>query len=207
MILDILALLAFAGITWAVSSEGTWGAALVFVDVLFAALIASNFWQPIAGFLSDQAPDWRFWWQYLVLMLLFIISLALIRGATAALSPRALRFPELLGQVLRWVFAACAAWVFLGFFYMSLQVAPLPREFLGFQSERSNFFGRAPDRHWLGFMHLTSRSVFDRGEAHVFDPEGIFLPSYASWREKYENPDVIQQRVTAQEVPQRPPGP
>jgi hypothetical protein len=202
MYVDILAFLIFAGVTWAVASEGTWGAVLVFVDVLFSALIATNFWQPLAGFLSAQAPEWRFWWQFVVLMLLFTISLALIRGVTGALSPRALHFPALADQALRWAFALCAAWVFVGFFYTSLHTAPLSREFLGFQAERKNFFGAAPDRHWLGFMHFTSRTALDRDAAHVFDPEGIFLPSYASWRESYENPDIIQGSITAEEFPE-----
>ena len=200
VILDLLAFLLFAGITWAVASEGAWGAALVLIEVTFAALIATSFWQPIAGFLSAQSPEWRFWWQYVVLMFLFIGVLATIRAVSGALSPRMPRFPTLVEQAGRWLLAACAAWVFLGFFYMSLHMAPLAREFLGFEPERRSFVGTAPDRHWLGFMYRTSRDVFDRsGNTHVFDPQGLFLPSYASWRESYEDPEIIEAKITAEE--------
>lgn len=203
MVLDLLAFMAFSGIVWAVASEGAWGAALSLIDVTLAALIATNFWQPIAEFLSDKAPEWRFWWHYLALVLLFIVSLALIRAATSALSPRLLRFPVLVEQAGKWWFAACTAWVFIGFFYMSVQIAPLAREFLGSSPERKVFLGTGPDRHWLGFMQYTSRKVFDRGgTAHVFDPQGIFVPSYASWRKSYEDPKIIQARITAKEFPE-----
>ena len=38
----------------------------------------------------------------------------------------------------------------------SLHTAPLPREFMAFAPERSNFFGSAPDRQWLGFTQYVS---------------------------------------------------
>ena len=43
----VIAFLA-VGLTYVITSEGLWGAALVFFNVLFAAMISFNFYEPLA---------------------------------------------------------------------------------------------------------------------------------------------------------------
>ena len=43
-----------AGMTYALMSEGLWGAALMFFNALFAALIAFNFYEPLAQLIVDN---------------------------------------------------------------------------------------------------------------------------------------------------------
>ena len=40
------------GMTYALTSEGLWGAALMFFNVLFAGIIAFNFYEPLAALLA-----------------------------------------------------------------------------------------------------------------------------------------------------------
>ena len=40
--------------TYALTSEGLWGAALMFFNVLFAGIIAFNFYEPLAALLVEQ---------------------------------------------------------------------------------------------------------------------------------------------------------
>ena len=60
----------------------------------------------------------------------------------------------------RWVFGALAGYATMAFLLTSLHTAPLPREFMGFKPERSNFFGMAPDRQWMGFTQYVSEKPF-----------------------------------------------
>ena len=48
MIVDLCMLGLVAGMTYALMSEGLWGAALMFFNSLFAALITFNFYEPLA---------------------------------------------------------------------------------------------------------------------------------------------------------------
>ncbi len=43
------------GLTYALTSEGLWGAALMFFNVLFGAMIAFNFYEPLAALLIGRA--------------------------------------------------------------------------------------------------------------------------------------------------------
>ena len=44
------------GLTYALTSEGLWGAALMFFNVLFAGMIAFNFYEPLAKLLARHVP-------------------------------------------------------------------------------------------------------------------------------------------------------
>ncbi len=65
-------------------SEGLWGAALMFFNVLFAALITFNFYEPLAQLIVDQAGSATVssFADSVSMMLLFVVSLLLLRLAT-----------------------------------------------------------------------------------------------------------------------------
>lgn len=67
-----------------------------------------------------------------------------------------------LDQVGRWFFGALTGYVTMAILLTALHTAPLPREFMGFKPERSNFFGMAPDRQWLGFVQYVTEKPFAR---------------------------------------------
>ena len=46
--------------TYALSSEGLWGAALMFFNVLFGGLIAFNFYEPLARLIDSTGIGWGF---------------------------------------------------------------------------------------------------------------------------------------------------
>jgi hypothetical protein len=97
------------------------------------------------------------------------------------------------------VLALINGWVVLCFVAMSLHTAPLSRNFMGgaFRAEDPIFFGMSPDRQWLGFMQMTSAGSLGRiapaeyPELYYFDPQAVFMPKYASRREKYSQTDTI----------------
>ena len=62
--------------TYALMSEGLWGAALMFFNVLFAGLIAFNFYEPLAQLIADNVPLLSGFADTVCMMLLFIVSLS-----------------------------------------------------------------------------------------------------------------------------------
>ena len=50
--IDIILLAVIAIVAWCLSGEGGWGAVLVFFSVLFAGILATNYFEPFANFLE-----------------------------------------------------------------------------------------------------------------------------------------------------------
>ena len=61
------------------TSEGLWGAALMFFNVLFAAMIAFNFYEPLAKLIDSTGIGWGFS-DTLCMLGLFCIALDLSCG-------------------------------------------------------------------------------------------------------------------------------
>jgi hypothetical protein len=172
-----------------IGNEGMWSNAITLFNVVTAALLATNFWEPITAWLLKKQPGGVYIFDYPVLWGLFAGSYLALRTVTDTISRVRVRFPKPVDQVGSYAFAAWTGWVVVCFFAMTLHTAPLSRNFLfgGFQPEKQMFFGLAPDREWLGFMQKMSRGGFARrapagSEEHVFDPEGKFMMKYATRR-------------------------
>ena len=48
IVIDLIIAVLILGLTYVLTSEGLWGSALMFFNVLFAAMIAFNFYEPLA---------------------------------------------------------------------------------------------------------------------------------------------------------------
>src|SRR4051794_21406038 len=92
IIVDLVIVALVAGMTWALMSEGAWGAALMFFDVMFAGIIALNFYETLAKLIDSTGINWGYS-DTLSLMGLFIVSLVLLRLTTETLAPAMVRFP------------------------------------------------------------------------------------------------------------------
>src|SRR3954467_6110450 len=91
------------GITYALSSEGAWGAALMFFNVLFAGMIAFNFYEPLASMLDRTGIGWGFS-ETLCLLGLFCLSTLLLRMTTETIAPAMVRFPTPVYHAGRLIF-------------------------------------------------------------------------------------------------------
>jgi hypothetical protein len=166
--LDIVLLIVLGVVTWCVAGEGVWGAALVFLSVLFGGLIAMNFFEPIAELLSSGS-SWDNYWDFLALIGLFAGSVTLLRMATEYLMPVYVEVLPLLYDIGRWVFGFGAGYLTMAILATAVHTAPLPREFLGFAPERKMLFGLAPDRQWLALTQFASEQIYTSGR--IFDGE------------------------------------
>ncbi|HXY33915.1 MAG TPA: CvpA family protein [Planctomycetaceae bacterium] len=198
--IDFALLIIVALVTWNVAAEGAWGAAAVFLSVIFAGLLAMNFFEPLANLLqANVSEDWGYRFDFISLMVLFALGVFLLRLMSEKIAPNFIAVHGRLYDVCRFGFALMTGYVTMAFVLAALHTAPLPREFLGFTPERKNFFGvTAPDREWLGFVqYVSEKSMRSSEDERIFDGAELDLPGhdnriwptyiirYASRREGY----------------------
>jgi hypothetical protein len=161
-------LVAIVGIvTWCVASEGAWGSGLTFLAVLFAGLLAMNFFEPVAGFLDDIGSGMERYSDFVALVGLFALFTFLLRLATDTIAPTEIDVDARVYQASRWLFGLAAGYTTMAVLLTALHTAPLPRSFLGFSPEKAALMEfAAPDRQWLGFTQHVSEKVLAR---RVFD--------------------------------------
>src|SRR5262245_63920600 len=93
IVVDLVFGFLILAMTYAVASEGLWGAALMFFNVLFGGLIAFNFYEPLAKLLADNVSFLAGFADLLCLFLLFLVATFLLRLTTETLGPAMVRFP------------------------------------------------------------------------------------------------------------------
>lgn len=163
------------GVAWCVAGEGAWGAGLTFLSVLFAGLLAMNFFEPVAGMLDGMGSAVDDYSDLAALVGLFTLFTFLLRLATDNISPTEIEFHAHVHNAARWLFGVATGYATMAFLLTALHTAPLPRSFAGFSPERSNLFDSlAPDRQWLGFTQHVSEKVLHTGR--VFDGPKFKMP-------------------------------
>jgi hypothetical protein len=169
MLLTLALLFIFFGCVAALYIEGTWSNAVRLVNVVTAGLLAFNFFEPLAGWLSGMAPSFTYFWDFLSLWLLFAAFMIVFRVATDLLSRVKVRFLKIADRIGSGVFAVAVGWVMVCFTAATLHTAPLARNFLrgSFQPQNTTFVGvlPAPDRVWLAFVQKVSRGQFGRAQS------------------------------------------
>ena len=189
--------------------DGMWGNAIRLINIVTAALLATNYFEPLAAYLEEMQPSYAYLWDFLTLWALFALFLIVFRAATDTISRVKVRFLALADRIGSVVFSAWIAWVLISFTAFSLHLAPLGREFLGgsFNPEQ-RVAGNSAELYWLGFMQNVSRGTFCRGlseaevasneyasqqaqlpdeaDLAVFDRTGELLPKYATRRARLE---------------------
>lgn len=180
--IDIILLAIFGIVVWMVASDGPWSAAIAFVSVLLSGLAAMNYFEPLANLLQSTVAgsyDWQNRLDIMVFGGLFAAGVFGLRTIGETLLPT---YADLHGPVYeagRWGFGVLTGYLLTAIICMSLHLAPLPREFLGFTPERGNLLGMAPDRQWLALTQYVSeksmRHVRRDGRPIIFD--GAVFPS------------------------------
>jgi hypothetical protein len=155
--LSIAALLAILAGTWFL---GFWNNAITLVNTLLAAIIASNFFEPLADFIDGGQSTYTYMLDFVCLWLLFFVSFAVLRAATDLLSRYRLKFSKWMELGGRSVCSLATAWIFLCFMQFTFHTAPFPPGPGNFQSRPDSVnFPLAPDRLWLGFLQSRSRGA------------------------------------------------
>jgi hypothetical protein len=178
-------------------NDGMWSNAIRLVNVITAALLAMNYFEPLANWLEQQQPAYTYFWDFLSLWGLFIVFSIIFRLITDRLSKVKVKFLKIADRIGSGILSLWIGWIMLCFTMVSLHTAPLARNCLGgsFMPEEKMVMDLAPDRQWLGFTQKMSLETYARSvneadwkaEKTIFDPQGIFLLKYATKRANLES--------------------
>jgi hypothetical protein len=190
-IINLIVVGLFAGLTYALISEGLWGSALMFFNVVFGGMIAFNFYEPLARLLDSTGIGWGFS-DTLCLLGLFAITVLLLRMTTETLAPAMVRFPPPIYHAGRIIFALGGAAVTMAIVILAFHTAPVHKKIFGaVKYDTKPPFGAGLDHQWLGFFQYETGAVFSRldaagqrdpfhqyghgGPVRVFDPRAEWL--------------------------------
>jgi hypothetical protein len=169
--------------------DGLATAFTMFCNVFLAGLIAFNFWEPLADLL-EPAFARSFFAGYedaLCLVILFSLTLGLLRLVTNSLSFAAIYFHPLLQNIGGAFSGLATGYLISGFLICVFQTLPWHERFMGFQPEcdpKEPGLRQVlpPDRVWLALMHRAGLGPFAWGDKPTFDPEATFELRYARFR-------------------------
>lgn len=185
------------GLMYALTSEGLWGSALMFFNVVFGGMIAFNFYEPLANLLDQTGIGWGFS-ECLCLLVLFGVSVVALRLTTETLAPAMVRFPMPVYHAGRLVFGMAGACVTIAIIILAFETAPVHKKvFKAIDYKFRPPFGLAFDHQWLGFFQHETGDVFiqygkgkpdpfkEHGQGHainLFDPHGRWLIDHQNKR-------------------------
>jgi hypothetical protein len=211
-VIDIVMCFLVLGLTYALMSEGLWGAALMFFNVLFAGVIAFNFYEPLADLLAKNVSFLSGFADTLVLMMLFIVALVLLRLTTETLAPAMVRFPTPMYHLGRVLFGLAGAVLTTAIILVAFHTAPVHKKIFGvIDYKYAPPFKLGFDRGWLGFFQWTTGAIFpsygttedpyrEYGKAKVFDPRSQWLLDHQDKR-PYGNDTVQEGEKGGEEAP------
>jgi uncharacterized membrane protein required for colicin V production len=188
--MDFIILFLALGLAYALMSEGLWGAALMFFNILFAAMIAFNFYEPVAKLLDSTGINWGFS-DTLCMLGLFCIALVVLRMTTETIAPAMVRFPLPVYHAGRIVFALAGGAVTVAVVVLAFHAAPVHKKiFNAVDHTTKPPFGLGLDHMWLGFFQYETGAVFSNmgrggrdpyrqyghgGRVNFFDPRAQWL--------------------------------
>src|SRR3954452_5254876 len=176
VVVDLLIVALILGMTWALMSEGLWGAALMFFNILFATLVAFNFYETLAQLIVDNAGDWASGFaDTFCLAVLFLVTVVILRLTTETLGPAMVRFPTPVYHLGRIGFGLAAAALTTAFLLVLFETAPVQKRLfgtIGFDTKPP--FGLGLDRRLLAFVQYTTGYPFARYGSEQLDPHREF---------------------------------
>src|SRR5437868_1196891 len=131
LIVNGVIFLLILGIWYALISEGLWGAALMFFNVMFSGLIAFNFYEPLAGLLASNVSAMGGYADTLCLIGLFGVSLVFFRLTTESIAPGMVRFPTPIYHLGRIVFATAASFMTIAILILAYETSPVDKKIFG----------------------------------------------------------------------------
>ncbi len=186
-VVDFVIVVLILGVTYALSSEGAWGASLMFFNVMFSGLLAFNFYEWLVRRLLEAAPGMGGWADLLCLGGVFLVLLVLFRIITDSIAPSMVRLPSPIYQLGRLGFGFGTAAMLAGILLCLFHTAPVHRKMFGtIDYDKKPPFGQGLDRKWLAFVQYTSEGAFSAsrmdGSLRVFDPAGRWLIDHQNAR-------------------------
>ncbi|MGC3967508.1 MAG: CvpA family protein [Pirellulales bacterium] len=189
--MDYFLVIVFLAVFASLLRDGLWSNLVTLFSAVTAALVATNYFEPVAGMLTGLVPSMLHFWGLIALGLVFVAVFILLRTLGLKASRFRVRFHPPVDNFGGVAVAGVCGWLAVMFVCFGMHLAPMSRTYLGnsFDPERRMFFGMAPDRLWLGFAQKLSnngawgRNVNADGEVtSMFDPKSEYMLKHASRR-------------------------
>lgn len=190
--LEFATILIMLMVAYAHWREGIFTAVTTCVNVFLAGLITFNFWEPLADvFDAVLAKSILAGYEdILVMLLLFSVSLGLLRVLTNNVSSTQVEFQPLLHQFGGAVVGLITGYLVSGILLCMMQTLPWHESFMNFEPRRSDELALRsflpPDRVWLALMHRAGAAAFFSKKV-TFDHEGTFELDYLRYRRYGDN--------------------
>jgi hypothetical protein len=212
MLLGFLSVVIMLIVAYAYFREGLFTACTMAVNVLLAGLVAFNFWESLAALLDPMlAGSFVHGYEDAVcLMVLFSLTLGVLRVITNNLASSRVDFPDWLQSAGGILFGLLTGYLVSGFLICVLQTLPWHENFMFFEPKYETGPEHVlrhvlpPDRVWLGLMHRAGAYAFSNGEdakaetssseyerSRTFDKYGSFEFRYARYRRYGDNRDPM----------------
>jgi uncharacterized membrane protein required for colicin V production len=170
--------------------EGLWSALVAVINVLFAAAVATAWYEWPAGLIAGAVPNAGYLADFFCIWVLFALVLAGTSELTNRVSRTRVKFAPLVDRIGGPVVGVVVGWIFICFTATTLHLAPVPRDLIQPEPDARLLVGLSPDRKWLHFIRTATRQgPFARpGEnnANVFDKDADFILRSADRRKKLE---------------------
>jgi len=209
IVIDLVISVLILGMTYALISEGLWGSALMFFNVLFASMVAFNFYEPLAALLAQNLSFLSGFADTLCLMSLFLIVLVVLRLTTETLAPAMVRFPGAVYQIGRIFFGLAGATLTMAVLLLAFETAPVHKKVftvvdyqskppfnLGIDSEFLGFFQRTTGEIFADYSSPTREPYSYYGNAKVFDPRGEWILNHQTAR-PYGDESILAEAAPA----------
>jgi hypothetical protein len=195
-VFDVFCLLAILGIGYAVGSEGIFGAAVMFMNVMFAGLITFSIYEPAARVVGGIMGPIDTMADFSCIIVIFALVFTVIRLVTDYLAPWYVRFHGAVDQIGRYLFGLATGFYMVGMIVCAVETAPVHKMFMGYQWQTHSLWGVGVDRFWLAFVHTTTEKYMEWDPPRSFDPNCDFIMRYHRWR-PFGEPDITLPGVGA----------
>lgn len=106
--------------------DGAWGTFIRAWNLLFAGLLATNFFEPAARFLEDSiGSEWTYFYDFLAFWGVFAVFMVILHSLTAVISRVSVKFNIYLDRTLTVLSGLSCAGIFSALLAFSLHFAPL----------------------------------------------------------------------------------
>ena len=169
-------LIVLAVTTYLVAAEGAWGAATTLVAAVVAGLLATSYFEPLAGQLDAiLGVGWQGRNDLIAFLGLFAGLVTLLRLGVEKIQPAELDVEGRAYDAVRWLAGLGCGYVMCCVAAVGLHLAPMPRTYQDFRPEPNSpvLLGIAsPDYQWLGYCYRLSLGPYQTGsysQPTVFD--------------------------------------
>lgn len=194
----ILILAVVVGMTWWL---GSWNIMLNLINFFIAALVASSFFEPLAGLFQSFNSSFKYLVDFIAIWTLFVLTFGLLRVATDFLTRYPMRMNIWVEYAMRTILSIWLACGIACFTFFTFHLAPFPpNQFEVMPNQK--LFGFGPDQMWMAFIQSRSRGALAEAKnaaflpeynlqdhpedvalnARVFDPHSVFALKHAAYR-------------------------